>query len=50
MLACNLEKVLADNTQQDTNYTVHLPSLSRKLFKLDEPDMQDTAGEAGTSS
>ena len=24
----------------------HLP-LSRKLFKLDEPDMQDTAGEAG---
>ena len=26
----------------------YLPS--RKLFKLDEPDMQDTAGEAGTSS
>ena len=24
--------------------------LSRKLFKLDEPDMQDTAGEAGTNS
>ena len=24
--------------------------LSRKLFNLDEPDMQDTAGEAGTSS
>ena len=24
--------------------------LSRKLSKLDEPDMQDTAGEAGTSS
>ena len=24
----------------------HLP-LSRKLFKLDEPDMQDTAGKAG---
>ena len=23
---------------------------SRKLSKLDEPDMQDTAGEAGTSS
>ena len=23
--------------------------LSRKLFKLDEPDMQDTAGEAGTN-
>ena len=27
----------------------HLP-LSRKRFKLDEPDMQDTAGEAGTNS
>ena len=27
----------------------HLPP-SRKLFKLDEPDMQDTAGEAGTNS
>ena len=24
--------------------------LSRNLFKLDEPDMQDTAGEAGTNS
>ena len=37
------------NTPQGTNYTATcLPS--RKLFKLDEPDMQDTAGEAGTSS
>ena len=27
----------------------HLP-LSRKLFKLDKPDMQDTAGELGTNS
>ena len=27
----------------------HLPP-SRKLSKLDEPDMQDAAGEAGTSS
>ena len=36
------------NTPQGTNYTATcLPS--RKLFKLDEPDMQDTAGEAGTS-
>ena len=26
----------------------HLPPI--KLFKLDEPDMQDTAGEAGTNS
>ena len=37
------------NTPQDTNYTATcLPS--RKLSKLNEPDMQDTAGEAGTSS
>ena len=37
------------NTPQGTNYTAtFLPS--RKLSKLDEPDMQDTAGEAGTSS
>ena len=37
------------NTPQDTNYTATcLPS--RKLSKLDEPDMQDTAGEAETSS
>ena len=37
------------NTKQGTNYTATcLPS--RKLSKLDEPDMQDTAGEASTSS
>ena len=37
------------NTPQGTNYMVTcLPS--RKLSKLDEPDMQDTAGEARTSS
>ena len=37
------------NTLQDTNYTTtYLPS--RKLSKSDETDMQDTAGEAGTSS
>ena len=37
------------NTPQDTNYTATcLPS--RKLYKLNEPDMQDTAGEAGKSS
>ena len=34
---------------RDTNYTVTcLPS--RKLYKLDEPDTPDTAGEARTSS
>ena len=37
------------NTPQGTNYTATcLPS--RKLSKLDEPDMQVTAGEARTSS
>ena len=34
---------------QDTNYTATCPP-SRKLSKLDEPDMEVTAGEAGTSS
>ena len=34
---------------QDTNCTATCP-LSQQLFKLDEPDMQDTAGEAGTNS
>ena len=37
------------NTLQSSSYTAtYLPSW--KLSKLDEPDMQDTAGEAGTSS
>ena len=37
------------NTPQSTNYMATcLPS--RKLSKLDEPDMQDIAGEAETSS
>ena len=37
------------NTPQVTNYTATcLPS--QKLSKLDKPDMQNTAGEAGTSS
>ena len=37
------------NTPQGTSYTVTY-HLSRKLSKLDEPDMPDTAGEARTSS
>ena len=37
------------NTPQNTNYTVICPP-SRKLSKFDEPDTQDTAGEAETSS
>ena len=37
------------NTPQSSSYTAtYYPS--RKLPKLDEPDMQGTAGEAGMSS
>ena len=44
-----LNNVLLLITPQDTNYTATcLPS--QKISKLNEPDMQDTAGEAGTSS
>ena len=44
-----LRAILNNNTPQSTNYTATcLPS--RKPSKLDEPDMQDTAGEAETSS
>ena len=40
---------LGSNTQQGTyDKATCLPS--QKLSKLDEPDIQDTAGEAGTSS
>ena len=28
----------------------HLPPITKKLSKLDEPDMRDTAGEVGTNS
>ena len=38
-----------DNTPRDSNYTDTFPP-SRKLYKLDEPDTRDTAGEARTSS
>ena len=45
----NLEQVL-EATPHKTP-TVRPPaSYHKKLFKLDEPDMQDTAGEAGTNS
>ena len=44
-----LNKSCGGNTPQDTNYTATcLPS--RKLYKLDEADTQDTAGEARTNS
>ena len=48
-VASNIEQVPGGNTPQGTNYTATcLPS--RKLYKLDEPDTQDTAGEAMTNS
>ena len=47
--ACNPEQVLAAAPHKTP--TVRPPApLSRKLFKLDEPDMQDTAGEAEMNS
>ena len=48
-VANNIEPTLGGNTPQGINYTTtYLPS--RKLSKLDDPDMQDTAGEVGTRS
>ena len=47
--ASNIWTSPGGNNPQSTNYmATYIPS--RKLSKLDEPDMQDTAGEAGTSS
>ena len=42
--ASNLEQVLAATPHNDTKCTATC-LLSRKLFKFDEPDIQDTAGE-----
>ena len=44
-VASNIEQVLAATPHKTPTC---LPS--QKLSKLDQPDMQDTAGEAGTSS
>ena len=44
-----LYKNVASNIPQGTNYTATYLQ-SRKLSKLDEPEMQDTAGESGMSS
>ena len=46
--ASNLEQVPGGRTPQNTICTATC-LLSRKLFKLDEPDMQDTVREAGTN-
>ena len=47
--ASNIEQVLAATPHKAPNYTATC-LLSRKLYKLDEPDMQDTAGETRTKS
>ena len=47
--ACNPEQVLVATPHKTP--TVRPPApYPRKLFKLDEPDMQDTAGEAEMNS
>ena len=45
----NIEQVLEATPHKANNYTATYHP-SRKLSKLDEPDMQDTAGEVVTSS
>ena len=45
--ASNIEQVLGATPQKTP--TIRPPLPSRKLSKLDEPGMQDTAGEAGTT-
>ena len=47
--ACNPEQVLAATPPTRHQLYGHLPP-SRKLSKLNEPDMQDTAGEAEMNS
>ena len=50
MILVDMNRIISyDSTQQDTNYSATC-LLSPKLYKLDEPDTQDTAGEARTSS
>ena len=49
MLRTILNKSWRQHPPQDTNYTATCLPL-RKLYKLDEPDTQDTAGEARTNS
>ena len=47
--ACNPQQVLAATPNKTPTVWPPAP-LSRKLFKLDEPDMQDIAGEAEMNS
>ena len=45
----NVESSIKQVLPRDSNYTDTCPP-SQKLYKFDEPDTQDTAGEARTSS
>ena len=45
-----LRAILNKSWQQHPTRHQLYGALSQKLFKLDEPDMQDTAGEVGTNS
>ena len=45
---CNLKQVLAATPHKTP--TVRPPTPYHENFKLDEPDMLDTVGEAGTNS
>ena len=47
--ASNIEQVLEAGSSQNSNCTA-MYHLSRKLSKLDEPDMRDSAGEVRTNS
>ena len=47
--ASNIEQVREAKPPQSSSYTVTYHP-TRKLLKLDEPDMQDTAGDAGMRS
>ena len=45
----SIKQVLATTPHETSNYTDTCPP-SQKLYKFDEPDTRDTAGEARTSS
>ena len=45
-----LHKNAANNIEQVLEAAPHKSAAVRKLSKLDEPDMQDTAGEVRTNS
>ena len=46
----SIKQVLATAPHETPTIRTLAPPPSRKLYKFDEPDTQDTAGEAGTNS